>query len=235
MRTELSGFYSSSAITFLAADDKDFIAAHFLYGWSYCTRKMSNREAGNADVSDFSIKDLYTLLCKEIEKKAGETVDRISQKLSEEASRLDERVRNLEDENSDLRERNERLDRQLRKNNIVVYGLTIGENNLLSEVAGRLSQLMHVEINCSDISDIYYVSKKAAERSVIVVKFVSFFKKLEVLKNLRQLKGSSVSISQDLTSKQRVVNAPLVRHLRAARQKKYPAFIKGENTDCEWG
>ncbi|KAK9710717.1 hypothetical protein QE152_g25884 [Popillia japonica] len=83
---------------------------------------------------------------------------------------------------------------------------------------------LNVDLSASDINDIYAIGKQTTKP--IIVKFISYLKKKEVLKNVRQLKGTKIVVAEDLIYEDRQRNRILRKHLLAARSKLLNAFIK---------
>ncbi|KAG5874173.1 hypothetical protein JTB14_011793 [Gonioctena quinquepunctata] len=103
-----------------------------------------------------------------------------------------ERIRQLETENSILKLEIEKLERQQKKGNIDIYSLGSSKN------------------------------------SPVKVEFASNITKKQVFANCKKLKGTGISISQDLTTRQREELAVLKRHLQSHKQNKNEnAYIKG--------
>ncbi|CAG9759995.1 unnamed protein product [Ceutorhynchus assimilis] len=60
----------------------------------------------------------------------------------------------------------------------------------------------------------------------ILVKLTSFLKSREILTNCKKLKGTGVSISEDLSKEEREENKILRKHLKEAKEQKLNAYIK---------
>ncbi|KAJ8914704.1 hypothetical protein NQ315_017413 [Exocentrus adspersus] len=111
------------------------------------------------------------------------------------------KFKELEEENKALKEKTEELNRKSRLNSIVVFGLN------------RPNQ----EINCD------YICKKIADLLGVNLTL----KKQEVLKNRRELKGTAIIISHDLTERQRQEYRFLEKDLLDQRSKSKECFIRG--------
>lgn len=122
-------------------------------------------------------------------------------------------------------------ERARRKNNVVVFGLEIGDqlvNNTISEI----NRLLELNIQEQDINNIYYVGKQERKRG-IVIEFVSYLKKLSIFKNVKKLKGTKVAIVNDLIPEDRLINKILVKHLKIAKQENKQARIRGNLLEIE--
>ncbi|KAK9873699.1 hypothetical protein WA026_023860 [Henosepilachna vigintioctopunctata] len=87
------------------------------------------------------------------------------------------------------------------KKNIIIFGLEKPLEVSPAFICEEIRRLLQVELKESDISDLYQLGKK--NNSPIKVEFISYFKKKEVILNARKLKGSQISIANDLTPQQR--------------------------------
>lgn len=139
---------------------------------------------------------------------------------------LNHRVTNLEIENSNLTNKIEALEVVTKKNNIIIFGLENSEESSPSSVCRELKNLLDVEVHVSDLNNAYRLRTQG--KNPLKVEFVSYLKKLEVLKHCKNLKGSGVAISNDLTYKQRCHNKILRNHLNKAREdSSVKSYIKG--------
>lgn len=117
-------------------------------------------------------------------------------------------------------------ERRLRKNNIVIFGLTTSDN-LLEDTLKTLNNLLGCKLCTSDVNNITILRKNNTGAGPILLEFISFLKKVEVFKNVSKLKGTSVSISNDLCPEDRDNHRVLVKYLKEAKFKNLPAQIKG--------
>lgn len=67
-----------------------------------------------------------------------------------------------------------------------------------------------------DINNLYPLGK--AKDCPVKIEFVSYLKKAAIFNNIQKLKGSNISIANDLTPKQREENKILRKHLYLAKQ-----------------
>ncbi|CAH1155545.1 unnamed protein product, partial [Phaedon cochleariae] len=87
-------------------------------------------------------------------------------------------------------------------------------------------QLVDVNIAESDLNNFYPLGK--SNNPPIKIEFTSFLKKAAILKNARNLRGTRISIANDLTIKQRHENSILRRHLNLAKgNKENDCYIRG--------
>lgn len=162
---------------------------------------------------------------KELQQSIQTSEDNITLKIE---TILNEKIRKLERENSELKEKIEQLERNSKSNNIVIFGLPVEENQISAErVRNKLNSLLGININKQDINNIYKIGK--TDKSPIKVEFISTLSKITVLQNKKKLKGTKISIVPDLTKLQLERNKILSRHLKDIRSTSSDnCYIKGE-------
>lgn len=85
---------------------------------------------------------------------------------------------------------------------------------------------MSINIQPQDIDNFYRIGKTDKKTSrPIIVRFVRFIEKQLILKNLSKLKGTGISITNDLTPEQQEVQKVLYKYCRIARSKQLTAKI----------
>lgn len=126
------------------------------------------------------------------------------------------------------------LERKLRKNNIIIFGLPLSESSIVEQIIKKLNELFSLQINISDLNNVYKIGKGTVPP--IVVEFVSYLKKIEIFNQpdkLKNLKGTGISISNDMCQEDRVIQKTLRKHLKKAREENKQARIKGEKLEIE--
>lgn len=137
-----------------------------------------------------------------------------------------ERIRKLEAENSFLKEKVERLERQQISNNIIIFGLNKERNEVSFDLLrDELKSLLQIEISIDQIKNISCLGFQ--KNCPVKVEFLSSLTKKYLLANCKKLKGTGISIAHDLTVQQRKELVVLKRHLQTHRQNKCNSFIKG--------
>lgn len=116
------------------------------------------------------------------------------------------------------------LEKKLRKNNIVIFGIENANENLLDSTINKLNEHLNLNIQPGDINNIFTIGKK--QEKPIIVQFVSYLTKLDVLRNCKKLKGTKITISEELSVEEREKNKILRKHLIEARSKNLNAYIK---------
>lgn len=135
------------------------------------------------------------------------------------------RVNELEKENAALKEEIETLRRQNRKNGIIVFGLEREKEISAVKISEKINLLLGVGVRPEDLDEFYYLGKE--NHSPLKITFVCNWKKAEVLKNCKKLKGSKVSITNEQTPQELEEYKILKKHLiRAQEDKNNKCFIK---------
>lgn len=138
---------------------------------------------------------------------------------------INKKTAELEEKYLNLKTRYEKLEKELRKNNVIIFGLENPQENCCDYVISKLNTLLGVNITRNDINNLYPIGKQTIKRPIIV-KFTSYLTKQEVLKNGKKLKNTNISIADELTLEERREKKILWQHLKKAREAKLNAFIK---------
>lgn len=133
------------------------------------------------------------------------------------------------DKISKLEENNAQLDRKLRRNNIIVFGLEIDEKDIICSTIDKLNNVLETNITINDINNIRKVGKKDQSSPSVLIEFVSFLKKREVYGRVSKLKGSGVSIANDMSFDDRQKQKILLTYMKKARDQGLSATLNGTN------
>lgn len=115
---------------------------------------------------------------------------------------LRSKVASLSEENEKLKKRVETAERNSRRNNLIIFGLTKpSAGDPLDYIREKIHLLLGITVTESDINDYYTLGK--SDNSPIKIEFLSNLKKREIFLNAKKLKGTGVSIAHDLTVTQR--------------------------------
>lgn len=145
---------------------------------------------------------------------------------------LKQKLQKLDAANNTLTKKVELLERNFKKNNILIFGLENSHTISPDQICTTLSRLLKINIGISDINNVYCL--KNIRNQPIKIEFLTFLKKLEILRNCKNLKGTGISICQDLTFKQREENKKLKIFLDSFRQdSETRSYIKGNKLYVE--
>ncbi|CAG9763536.1 unnamed protein product [Ceutorhynchus assimilis] len=115
-------------------------------------------------------------------------------------------------------------ERKLRKNNIIVFGIPRC-SDILNNTISALNNLLGVDIKVDDINNITQLGNTA--NSPILIEFISFLKKSSLFGHVSKLKGTKISIANDLCPEDRENHRILVKYLKEAKGRNLNAKIKG--------
>nr|CAI5829370.1 unnamed protein product [Callosobruchus analis] len=161
----------------------------------------------------------------EIKEEIRKEIEEISLKFKKE---IDAKVSEFELKYTELKQKYEQLETELRKNNIIIFGLETAERETLRDVViDKVNSLLQLTLTSKDINDIYTIGKQSTKKP-IVVKLTSYLMKQDILKKCRLLKGTGIAISVELTLEERQEQKILRQHLKRARSMKLNAFIKNK-------
>lgn len=192
-----------------------------------------------AENSDISNNDLLAKIAQTIREEGKKNKQEITSDINKQIIKENEKLLKkideqniklnlLESKYNKLEIRCINLERHYRKNNILIFGLEIPENkNLLHYTVEKLNALLEVNILVSDINNLYHL-RPNDKGTPIKVEFVTYIKKIEILKNANKLKGTRIFIAQDFCLEDRQDNKVLNEHYKLARSKNCYAKIKGK-------
>lgn len=128
-----------------------------------------------------------------------------------------QKILNLENENHHLKKQIEYLDRENRRNNLAIFGLNKPVNTDIDEdfICGELNKFLDIGLKTSDIANILPIGKK--EACPIRIRITNYHKKKIIFKNCYKLKGTRISIANDLTGEQQTDQKILKKHLVLAK------------------
>lgn len=138
---------------------------------------------------------------------------------------VNRRLSRIEKEKVEIGEKVEKIERKLKENNIVIFGLHLEQELSCDVICHELKKLVDVTVNESDLNNFYRLGNN--KNCPIKVEFVSYLKKSLILKNKNKLRGTNISIVNDQTIKQREENKILRRHLHLNKQNTTNCYIKG--------
>lgn len=181
--------------------------------------------------------DIYSLL-KEVNTnltakigKVEEEIKSIKTTVEVEISDIKQELNIFEKVNKDLHNNIEEIQRKLKANNIVVYGLEEkydeNQKNLIEEFLNLVNNVLIVKLTTTDINNIFRLGRNRDNTRPVLVSLVSYIKKVEILSNCIKLKGKKIYVSEDLTEKGIQERKILVAGLIRARRNNKTAKIKG--------
>lgn len=170
--------------------------------------------------NEMTVKEMYDDL-----KHLIEDIKAQNRGIHEELKTLQTRVNLIENNHKEDNNSLITLQREIRKNNLVIFGLPGEEDeDLLHKILEFLKTVLKVQISEQEINDVYRFGKGDKDRPILV-KLVSAHKKFRILKQGILLKGTKISISNDLIKEDREKQKILRKHLKLARNQGLEAKI----------
>lgn len=178
------------------------------------------------------IENLFSKLNTNINEKSSEIREELKKQINDlkadvisTTNNLEKKIIELEAENKTLKQNVIHLERRVRKNNLIIFGISVEEPNLTTSVL-KIFNDIGVTIEVGDLNDVYRIT--TTNSNPVVVEFISYQQKLLVLKNVHKLKGKNIFVAKDLSIEDRKKNKILLHHQKQARAKGELAYIKGE-------
>lgn len=196
------------------------------------------------DEDNVSIKDLYKLLLEvknkndKLQIQNNTTKEEIKQEIRSTKNDIFKELEKIKEENNEIKKENENLknrvlncERKLKKFNLIFYGLQEEEEELtiIQNFLDLINDKLNIDCNFSDIRDIYRIGLKETGKDrprPMVVEFVNYKLKIEILTNAKKLKGTGIFIANDYTSEDYEKHKILITHLKKARINNHHAVIK---------
>lgn len=188
--------------------------------------KGPEKKMTDSTSNEMTISRLYELMNKSQEdqtKKILEELKLSQNKFSQKIEGTEKAIKNLENKNLTI-------ERKLRKNNIVIFGLTVEKETLLDDTISQLTGLLNISLSVADINNINLIGKQEQSQGILI-QFVSNLKKQEIFKNVSKLKNKKISILNDLCLEDQETHRKLVKHLKEAKAKKLSARIIGHRLE----
>lgn len=189
-----------------------------------------------------SIEDVYSALInfndnltKKIEGIERE-LKHLTSKINTEVSEIKEKVSKVELENIQLKARLSVVERKLRNKNLVFYGVQEHQNendrDILKTVQDLIKNKLEIkDFNISEVSNAFRLGKKLDNGKIrpLLIEFITYFRKKEVISKRTKLKGSKIFINEDLTNEDRKEKNVLIKVAKEVKQHyDITAVIKGK-------
>lgn len=121
------------------------------------------------------------------------------------------------------------VEKEMIKRNLIIFGVLENERNyweLERNVIKILKNLNGNNFSENDIDFIYRMGRKGAQNRPIKIGLIAYRKKIEILKNRKQLKGSQVYIEEELTKEEREENKKLIPLMLEKRKEGRHAIVR---------
>lgn len=155
------------------------------------------------------IKETFTNMSEDIATKITSNVTKnIEQKITEVFASYEYRITALVNENNLLNDKIDTLEQYTRRNSVRIFGIPEQNNEdtltvIKSFLSDRLKlpETVNMIDRCHRLRSTSGIASSSNKSPPIIVKFSSYFAKERINKSKKLLKGSGVSISDDLTKK----------------------------------
>ncbi|KAG5891283.1 hypothetical protein JTB14_019652 [Gonioctena quinquepunctata] len=127
---------------------------------------------------------------------------------------------------TDLISRSIGLERAIRKNNLIVFGLDVEKQNLLEVKLAKFNTALEENIVQNEIGDIYTIGDRNNQKPIVIMKFISYLRKNYLFANEKNLKVTGIAITNDLCFEDRKDKEYLRKHWNKAREQHLKATIK---------
>lgn len=126
------------------------------------------------------------------------------------------------------------MEKEVRKRNIIIYGIEekMEENwkTLKEIIIAFLKNTMEVETKLEEIDEFYRMGKKVPNKNrPIMLKFITYWKKQEIIRSTGKLKGTKIFLDQDLTAKEVEEKKKLIPTMVHFRKNGHHAVMRGSH------
>ncbi|KAG5861476.1 hypothetical protein JTB14_016707 [Gonioctena quinquepunctata] len=118
------------------------------------------------------------------------------------------------------------LERAIRKNNLIVFGLDVEKQNLLEVTLSKFNSALEENIVQNEIEDIYTIGDRNNQKPIVIIKFISYLRKNYLFANEKNFKVTGIAITNDLCFGDRKDKEYLKKHWNEAREQHLEATIK---------
>ncbi|VEN39038.1 unnamed protein product [Callosobruchus maculatus] len=141
---------------------------------------------------------------------------------------LNSKISVVEAENVILKEKLVAANKSLKKDNIIVFGVTETEaENTPELIIKLLNDKLSTNLEIAEISNAYRLGQKQNNKTrPILISFVRYLVKQNILRSASKLKGSGIALANDLTTEERETQKQLYKYYKEAKQKHQHAKIK---------
>lgn len=138
-----------------------------------------------------------------------------------------DKVNALEKTQTDLQTKYKILEKSLKRNNVLIFGVKYDnkQNSLAEFVIQKINQWLELDLTLECLNNVYPIGKTESNRPILI-QFQSYLTKTRVLKECRKLKGTGISITEDLTKEDREIQKKLIKHKKQAQSKGYKTYIR---------
>lgn len=127
------------------------------------------------------------------------TIDRNTEVIRQLELSLQERDNKILKLEQQLSEKTDSLEQYQRRQCLRIFGIPEQDGEDTDNIAIDVASKIGVKLETCDIDRSHRVGKKSDRPRPVIVKFISYRKRREVFQNKKQLKGSGITVREDLT------------------------------------
>ncbi|XP_030758538.1 uncharacterized protein LOC115884180 [Sitophilus oryzae] len=157
-------------------------------------------------------------------------IDSLTKKVDSHITEIEKKIEDLESENKELKIRIPTIERILKKNNLIFYGIPEDNNeNLLTIILELIQGKIRVDLKLEDISECFRLGKATTAKRPVLLTLISGLKRNHIYHNKTNLKGTGIYLSEDLIPEDRTNRQNLVKKMKEARAQNRNAFLRGNS------
>lgn len=154
---------------------------------------------------------------------------------------IEEKFNNDQEEKAEINRKLEKqegrikyIEQGARRRNLIVYGIGESENENFNELKGKVDHLLNttmgLDVKREEIDEFFRLGKKTEGRRdrPIIVKMISNWRKIDIMKNRGKLKGTKIFIENDLNEEEKAEKKNLIAEMREMKSKGQAAYIRGK-------
>lgn len=139
---------------------------------------------------------------KDVKENIKESKESINKNIDEKFDRIEAKTKQLEEKIENQQKSIDFLDKQMRRRNIVFFGVPESEKNyeeLLSSILTIINEKMNIVCPKWEIEIVYRLGKNKDKIRPVVVTTTTMSRKLQLLKNKKALENADIYIKEDFT------------------------------------
>ncbi|KAI5738073.1 hypothetical protein M8J77_002623 [Diaphorina citri] len=172
------------------------------------------------------------------QKKEAKYIKTYLSKLNNTNKAIEKKVDEIKESNAEMREKVQSLEKRIdpiererRQKNILIYGLKEEQNEtwqaLENMVLNTFQNQMKINIQLHEIDRIKRVGRKvSSEGRLVIVTLTTIRRKIDIIRNRRELRGTTVRIQEDFTKEVVEARKRLYPQLKMMREKGRKAVMR---------
>lgn len=153
----------------------------------------------------------------------------VKQDLTKEIEKIHSETKEIKEENIILKTKLNILEQKFKKYNLIIYGLEEQEDEIedIQKFLDTVNQNLDIDCRFDDLRDIFRIGKNTEGKiRPLLVEFVNYKLKIEILHKARLLKGTNIFVSNDYTPEEYRKQKVLRQYMSTVRAENCKAFIQ---------